>query len=368
MLPSRMRHRLLTFAATLAVACVAVLAPAPQAQAAPPDEWGFAFVDNPTVPLWTALNPAYQATSPVSPTVEGGKLSPGRFDVKFVGLALGGLGNVHVTAVNKKGYFCETVRWGSSGSDEIVGVQCFAPGGVKADTPFTVMWTVNSAVLPSPAGSYATVQYGAGGSVVQLYNSTGAGVTATPLGTGVVAVRFEKVGVGSQLTGDLQVTALNRQTVPRRCKVGAWDDQGTDIIAIVYCFDGAGVPTDADFTASYHRERSVISPLGPKYFGYVWSVQPLPPNAVETNFNDVFGGFGANAVTITGPHIVVVFPQILLNETHVQATAFGADPNYCTIAKLWSASGTDILAHVVCFDPAGNGAQDNAFVTITNRG
>ena len=42
----------------------------------------------------------------------------------------------------------------------IVDVQCHKPGGLPEDSRFTVLWTVSSGVLPSTAGSYASVQYG----------------------------------------------------------------------------------------------------------------------------------------------------------------------------------------------------------------
>jgi hypothetical protein len=360
------RSRTLAFAGSLVLGLTLAVALPTPAVAAPSDVWAFAYVDDPLVPPFTALNPAYYASSPPT-TASGGRLGVGRFQVRWKGIGVPRRGNVHVTAVDRSGRYCVVVSFGSSAGDEVVNVQCFAPGGIPDDSPFTVVWTMFTTVPLSP-GSFASVQYGAGVGPVQSYNSTGAGVTTTPLGPGVTAVRFEKVGVGHNLiTGNVQVTAQSRRSDPRWCKVGAWDDFGTDMIAIVHCYDASGSLVDSDFMASYHRERPVVAGFAPpKYFGYVWSRLPLTPNALETNFNYPVG-VGANVVTVVGPHTEVLFPQLVLNESHVQVTAFGPDPNYCTIARTWNPVGPDYLVDVLCFDPAGGRAPSEAFVTLTNR-
>lgn len=359
-----MRRLLVALTGTLVIAAAALLTAAAPAQAAPPpDRWGFAYVEDPTVPPWTLLDPAHQGTRPVSPVL-GGKVGTGRFQVRFTRLGLGPQGNVHVTAVDPRGSYCETVQWFLSGRDEIVEVQCFQPGGHPADTPFTVRWTYNSALPSGATGSFATLQYEAG-LVIQSYNSTGAGVSVVPIGTGLTFVRFEKVGIGGQLTGDLQVTALDRTGQPRWCKVLAWDDDRLDVVAKVACFDPAGRPLDSDYTASYHRERPVVSAAGPpKYFGYIWTQNPGLPS----NFNNPAGGVGLNTLTVSGSNLQVLYPALNLNETHVQATAFGTDPDYCTIGRLWSTVGADLLVDVLCFDPSGAPAAEEAFITATNRG
>jgi hypothetical protein len=363
--------RLLLAVAVLMLAGAGPVAtlPAKPAYAAPADRWGFALVDDPTVPAWTNLNPAFQATSPSSPVVQGGKVGTGRFQVRFLGLGIGSRGIVHVTAVQKKGNFCEIVRWFvMAGPDEVVEVQCFAPGGVPADTAFTVLWTLNATTVPSSAGTYASVHYGITG-FLETFNSTGASVTAKPVSTGVTQVVFEKVGVaGAGRTGNLQVTAVSRTGDPRRCKIGGWDPSNADMVVNVLCFDAAGNLVDTEFTASYHRERSVLTALGPpKYLGYVWSNALASSAAPQTNDNSVAGGFGANVVWYPFGDIEVQFVTLHVDEDTIQVTAVGADPNYCTIAKRWLVSTTDIYMHAICFDPAGNIVPEDAFITLTNR-
>ena len=348
------------------MAAVVAGVPSP-AHAAPPDMWGFAYVEDPTVAPWTNLNPAYQATSPATPNVQGGKTGTGRFTVKFLGLGIGMVGNVHVTAVGK-GNYCETVRWDTNGVDEIVDVACFRPGGVPQDTRFAVMWTNNSVVVPTTV-SFASVQWIAGVGLKQFYNSTGAGVTITQVGTGAYSVRFQKVGTGhSQITGTVQVTAQDFAAQPRRCKVSGWDDAGTDMVANVYCFDAGSTLVDSGFTASFQRQRPILSADGPpKYFGYVWTPLSLPPSASQTNFNYPAGGYGLNTVTVSGSVTSVRFPLLAFALTHAQVTAFGNDANYCTLGRLWVASGSDLVVTAACFAPSGAPAVEEAFVAATNN-
>ena len=86
-----MRHRPIAFAATvLALATAAVVGLAAPANAATADRWGFAYVGDPTVPLWTNLDPSKQAgTWAPGPLAQGGKIAPGRFLVKFPSIGLG---------------------------------------------------------------------------------------------------------------------------------------------------------------------------------------------------------------------------------------------------------------------------------------
>lgn len=364
------RPRLLVIAAAL---LLGVLGLAPPAHGAPPppDQWGFGYVDKPTAPLWTLLDPAHQATS-LGTTVDGGKLGPGHFMVRFNGLGSATAptaGNVHVTAVDPAGHYCETVTWFSFGSGVLVEVRCFAPGGVADDSKFTVLWTLNVSTPSSLPGSFASAQFVVGTGVVQSYHSAGVPVDIKQIDTGAFYVRFNKVGAGgSRIGGNVQVTALNPAGAPRWCKVTGWDPGGADLTVLVGCFDATGARADTDFTTSYHRERPVVSALlPPKYLGYVWTLTPLPGLAAETNFNYLAGGFGLNTLTPNGSGHIVTFPTMAVDRTHAQVTAFGGNANYCTLGKPLSSSGLDLIVYSRCYTPAGIPVQDDALVTATNR-
>ncbi|MCZ7418378.1 MULTISPECIES: hypothetical protein [unclassified Micromonospora] len=350
----RLRH----LCAALAMVLAATLAvPGAPAAAATADRFGFAYVADPTVPVWTPLPAAYQFGSwAAGPVATGGKVAPGRFLVRFPNIGLGARGNAHVTAVARDGRFCQLVRWGSSGADEIVDVQCFRPGGTPTDTPFTVLWTVSSGVLPAGVGAYASAQV-LSNVLAQSYNSAGAPVTVANVGVGIYALRFLAVGTAGTLSGNVQVTAQQPNAQPRRCKILRWGATGPDVLVYVACHDPAtGALMNSDFTASFHRERSVYASFGPpKYFGYL-----ATPFVGPTNYSHPLG-VGANGFGPTGLGTYTVkFPALHEKSTTAQVTAIGDDPSYCTIQSRWAQFGSDAVLPVSCFSNAGR-PQDSEF-------
>ncbi|GLL07824.1 hypothetical protein GCM10017581_095820 [Dactylosporangium matsuzakiense] len=346
------RRFVAAFTAVLAAALL-LLVPGSPAAAATADRFGFALVDNPAVPTWTVLPAPYQFGSWASPAAAtGGKVATGRFLVRFPGIGAGARGNVHVTAVARDGRFCETVRWYSSGLDEIVDVQCFKAGGSPADTPFTVLWTVSSGVLPTGTGAYASLQV-TGNTLTQAYNSTGGPVSVTPVAVGVYAVKLAGVGLASGVqAGNVQVTAVQPNAQPRRCKILKWGAAGADVVGYIACHDPVtGAPMNSDFTASYHRERSVYASFGPpKYFGYL-----ATPYGGPTNFSYPLG-VGANGWGPLGTGTYTVkFPVLHEKATTAHLTAIGDGPGYCTLLDKWVLAGAaDAVVPVACFDNAGN--------------
>jgi hypothetical protein len=346
------RSRLRAVAVT-ALLAAAALVPTQPAAAATADRFGFAYVEDPTVPPGTPLAASYQFGSwPSGAVATGGKVATGRFVVRFPKIGFGARGNVHVTAVADDGRFCEIVRWNSSLVDELVDVQCFKAGGGPADTPFTVLWTVSSGTVnPATDGAYASAQVVSGG-LAQSYNSAGGPVSGGAVAFGIYLVRF--AGVGSpagDLAGDVQVTAQQPNAQPSRCKILRWDTAGSDVAVYVMCHNPAtGKAAPGDFTISFHRERSVYASFGPpKYFGYL-----ATPSTGQTNFQYPLG-FGANGFGPTGSGTYIVkFPVLHEKFTTAHVTAYGDDPGYCTIEQLWFQSGTDAAVPVDCFDNAGN--------------
>ncbi|GIJ21128.1 hypothetical protein [Micromonospora lutea] len=351
----RLRH---LCAAVAVILAAALLSPVTPATAATADRFGFAYVKDPTAPTWTPLPAAYQYGSwTPGLTATGGKVALGRFLVRFPNIGLGARGNAHVTAVARDGRFCELVRWYGSGTDEVVDVQCFRPGGTPADTPFTVLWTFSSGVLPAGVGAYASAQV-TSNLLVQAYNSTGAPVTVATVGVGIYAVRLSGVGAPTgELSGNVQVTAQQPNAQPRRCKILRWGASNAEVVVYVACHDpGTGAAMNSDFTVSFHRERSVYASFGPpRYFGYL-----ATPFAGPTNYSYPLG-VGANGFGPTGIGTSIVkFPALHERHTTAQVTAIGDGPSYCTIQELWAQIGSDAVLPVACF--ANNGRlQDNQY-------
>ncbi|MFI6066870.1 hypothetical protein ACIA47_16665 [Micromonospora sp. NPDC051227] len=360
-----MRLRSLVTTALAAVLAVGALAPPTPAAAATADRWGFAYVKDPTVPAWTVLDTSRQwgswKTAFPAAWADGIKLAPGRFQVRFPQIGASSRGVPHVTPVNRTGHYCEVVRWFQSGADEIVDVQCHKPGGTRDDTPFTVLWTTSSGVLPAGT-AHAYVQWSSG-LVVQSYNSTGVVNTVGPLGVGQYLVRLPGVGLAGLLAGNVQVTAVQPNAGPRRCKVNSWSAVGTGVQVYVFCYDQAGAFINTDFVLSYHRRRPVIGSLGPpSYFGYLGTAVGGP-----TNDNSVLG-VGANTVAPLAPagRYLATFPQVGLKETHAQVVAQGTGSNYCHLTQPWTYT-TNADVDVICFDNAGVVIPHRFLATFTSR-
>ncbi|WP_327039398.1 hypothetical protein [Micromonospora maris] len=360
--------RLRSFVSTALAAVLAAagaLMPAAPAAAATADRWGFAYVKDPTVSVWTVLDTTRQwgswKTAFPGAWADGIKVAPGRFQVRFPQIGAGSRGVPHVTPVNRTGHYCEVVRWGQSGADQIVDVQCHRPGGARDDTPFTVLWTTSSGTVPA-ATSHAFVQW-AGGALTQSYNSTGMGNGAGAFGVGQYVVRLPGVGQSGVLAGNVQVTAVQTNALPRRCKVYSWSPVGTTVQVEVFCYDQAGAPVNTDFVLSYHRDRPVIGSLGPpSYFGYLGTAV-----GGLTNYNSVFGS-GANTVVPVAPtgRFLATFPQLGIRETHAQVVAQGPGSNYCHLTLPWSYT-TDAEVDVICFDNAGVITPHRFLATFTSR-
>ncbi|MER7459610.1 hypothetical protein [Micromonospora sp. NPDC126480] len=359
--------RLRSLAAALAAVLAAgALAPPAPAAAATADRWGFAYVKDPTVPAWTVLDTTRQwgswKTAFPADWAQGAKVAPGRFLVRFPHIGTGSRGVPHVTPVNRTGHYCEVVRWYQSGADQIVDVQCHKPGGTREDSPFTVLWTTSSGVLPAgSAHAYAQVTAGAG--LAQSYNSTGALNGVGALGVGQYTVKLPGVGLAGVQAGNVQVTAVQPNALPRRCKVYRWFAAGTDVVAYVSCFDHAGTPTNSDFTLSYHRRRAVVGSVAPPTrFGH------LDASAGgATNDNSVLG-VGANSIAALAPagRYLATFPQLGVRETHAQVVAVGSGPNYCHLTQPWSYA-LDAGVDVICFDGAGVSTPHRFLVAFTSR-
>ncbi|WP_370948399.1 hypothetical protein AB5J62_12640 [Amycolatopsis sp. cg5] len=352
---------------SIILALLAALLAAPgSAQAASPAKWGFAYVDNPTATAWTTLDPTHQWGSwkTTAPGLSAeGRLVGGVYQVKFPAIGTGGarpVGLAHVTAVGGgTNNYCHLVRWFQEAADEIVEVKCQAARSVSpAPTRFTVVWTLSPGVTGGQ-GTHAYFHWATG----ERYNSTGGSVMVT--GTNPYLVQFTGVGAPTgPLTGNVQVTAVGQYQQALRCKVMEWKGTVT-VSASVYCFTVTGqVPSGVDFTASYHRERSIIGaapPEPPKAFGYL-----LCQNGTVIARYPV--GVGCGQV---GPaKYATVFPGQQVNETHAQVTAYGPGPGvaapgdpatYCTLASIW----VNAQPPVNCFDSTGRPSLNGFFTAFT---
>ncbi|GII75881.1 hypothetical protein Sru01_08630 [Sphaerisporangium rufum] len=336
--------RLLIAAALLATGLAATAGPA---GAAVPDNWGFALVDTTSgVP-----DPNHQAGSWPAPDVvtvfPGG---PGQTYVKFPKIA-SKRGVAHVTAISQTGQWCQVQKWGPSGSDEIVVVQCYLYGGTPAWSRFTVVFEESSGALPAPE-AFATIAWD-GGSIISEYNSSLGVNTVTPTSTGVWTVWLPGVGSSGQ-AGDIQVTAVD-SSAPARCKVSAWSPSLGGQKIQVRCHDATSIPYKTGWNLTYHRERAVTgAAIPPKYFGYVFDNMPANPGPYTpvpagVSYNSV-GSFNEIRSAAVGQRLVT-FHKIGVLPDHVQVTAFGPGPEYCNLVTTWATYGMEVIVrNVVCYN------------------
>lgn len=360
----RLRRTLVALLTTALGAALAATALAPAAQAAVPDRWAFAFMNNPTPPAGFLMDPTRQWKSDNVPDSTVSPLVPGRYRVKFPNIASAN-GVAHVTAVAGDPRWCQVWNYYASGADQIVEVQCYKYTGAVV-TPdwsaFTVMYSTSSGPLAGP-GTYAYVQGKSTGGTATSYNPFGLVNTVTHggIGTGVYKVFLPGVSTGL-FDGNLQVTAQHPNS-PRRCKIDFWNPGGGGLDVVVRCYDHTGAPADSWFDLTYHRERSVYGAFSPpRYFAYLWSNGFPGPSS----YNSVGS---INTMSSAGPGLAYVeFHKVGFREGHVQVSGYRSGASYCNLQNVWGLSGAVVLVrNVICWSAAGAPVTPEFFVSYSSR-
>jgi hypothetical protein len=352
---SRMYRQAMHRLARVAVALTAVagaLALAAPAHAALPDAAGFV--------LWNGGATVPSGTWPAATTVVPG--APGQYKITFAGLAARG-GVVHVTAVNDAPRWCQAAAWVASGTDEVVLVNCYAPGGTPAATAFSAFFE-SSSRPPAPInGRFGYVDSNPNALILSEYNSSGAANGVSVLGIGQWLVKLPGLGTTGPVDGSVQVTAVNPAT-PARCKVIRWVSTPGDQLVAVACFDAFGAPFPTRFTMTYQYNQSLYGAgWPPRQFGYAWNAPPLGP--ASTNFNSQLGA-GANGILPSGTGLsLVTFPNLgAAPPDNIQVTAAGPGPEFCGLSTFWVHSGpTIVVRNVSCYDSLG--VRTNTGFTIS---
>ncbi|GII83893.1 hypothetical protein Ssi03_18830 [Sphaerisporangium siamense] len=344
----RLRNVLLRILCVVSALAAGLTAAGTSARAAVPDRWGFAVVDvqNGVPDL------SHQAGSwAPGPTVTVTPGAVGQVYVKFPQIGIPSGGVVHVTAITQTGQWCQVQKYTASGPDEIVAVRCYKYGGTPQFTPFSIVFSQSTGLLPAPKAFGYLLWTGA--AIGTQYNSAGGGNTVTPLSTGVWRVRLPGLGSAGQ-AGGFQATAVNPDK-PARCKVSDWTPLAAEQVIIVRCHNATNVPADSGWTLTYQRERAITgAAVPPKNFGYIFDTTPANPGpytpvppAITYNslgsFNEIQGaGTGLRLVT---------FHKVGVLQDDVQATAYGPGPEYCNLLAVWATFGNEALVRdVACYN------------------
>lgn len=335
------------------------------AQAAVPDHWGFAFVNNPSVAGVPVLS--HQAGSwPAVFHVHSAPAAGMRVLVRFPRIASKN-GVVHVTAVNQGAVWCQALSWVPSGPDEVVGVRCYKAGGAPVFSPFTVMYTTSSGAAPA-GPQYGYVHFSPASGIVARYNSAGGVNTVTPGLVGVWAVKMPGLGSAVQ-QGNVQVTAVN-PTVAAKCEVQKWAWGPGAQAFIVRCFNGGTTPLKTGWTLTYNNVRAVTGTV-PKNRAYTFDNKPLlagpyVPAPPGINFNSLGG---TNNVRSAGGGLrLVTFPREGLLPDTVLVSPFRSGPGFCNLLTVWATVGgpTGVLVRdVACYTAGGAHKNTASLVTYT---
>lgn len=350
---ARWKWRIAGGAVALAAGGVA-LAVAVPAQAAVPDRFGFVLYNG------AAVVPT--GTFPAATTVAPGL--PGQYKVTFPGVGAKG-GIVHVTPINPKAHWCQVEKFGLSGTNEVVIIGCYLPGGVRDKTAFSLVYTSSSG-KPLTPGAYGYVDAQPTGALVSQYNSAGAANSVTHTAPGRWVVKLPGLATPGPQAGSLQATAVNAGT-PARCKVNNWASSAAGQQVVVWCFNSAGALADTRFQLSFQYQRAVYGGANPpKLFGYLWYHPPLGPPV--TNVNSLLGP-GANSATPAGTGLTLLqYKAIAAPPDDVQVTAFGGKNEFCGLLTAWVRSGSTVIVRdVVCWTNSGTQFTTGFFAAYASR-
>ncbi|NUT36291.1 MAG: hypothetical protein HOV79_24815, partial [Hamadaea sp.] len=332
------------------------------AQAASPDYWAFAYLDDPNPPPGYVTDVHYQSNS-VCPWLHTSVTHYGSGVYELRVPCVGGgpdPGVVHVTAVDPKGHYCKVGKWDNSGPDVFAYVFCFDRFGSPDPSRFTFLFS-NGPAVPPP-GAYAYVWWNPWSGVSSSYNSTGAPNAANPVGSGLWEVYLTGLGpIGTH--GNLQATAVDSGPDAFRCKIVKWGQSAADQYVVVGCFDGNNRPRDdVGWTLSYSAKTPVhgsVSP--PDHYAYLWS------DLGGTMIDDYNSVGSLNAVApLGGGQYEIVHRLVGYRQTTIQVTAIGSDEAYCVLTDLWKVSVPDVFAWVSCWDGFGNPAKSGFFESYTS--
>jgi hypothetical protein len=335
----------------------------PAAQASIPDHWGFAYVSTPT----GTPDLSHQAGSWPAPfhvhTTAG---APGQVFVRFPQIA-SSAGVVHVTAVIDIAVWCQAQRWHPSGTDEIVAVRCYKPGGAPVFAPFVVTFSQSSASTLAPPLAYGYVHFEPGSGIVTSFNSAGAANTVTPGGTGVWTVTLPGLG-SATLAGNVQVTAVN-PAAAAKCELQHWTPGATGQSFVIRCFDATINPLSTGWTLTYQAGRAVVG-TQPMFFGYSYDNQPANPGPyapapAAVNFNS---SGAVNTLQRAGGGLrLASFPGIGQAPNTVLVTGVQTGPGFCNLNTVWATVPPNVIVRdVACYTAAGAFSGQRFMITYSS--
>jgi hypothetical protein len=166
------------------------------------------------------------------------------------------------------------------------------------------------------------------------------------IATGTYLVGFR--GLGNSKNSNVQISAYGSTT--NYCTSGGWrSPNGTDVLAIVYCFDLTGAAADSGFTLLYQARTSWA--FANSALGFFLGNNPTSAAYAPLGTYSFNSGAAANTATRSGiGSYEALIPGVGgFTGGHVQVTAVSKVATRCNVAE-WSPGDVDLT----CVDHAGN--------------
>jgi hypothetical protein len=320
---------------------------------------GYVLAANPTTASYTPISAdsynSYRAINTVT------RASTGVYTVTFPDLASGG--TVDVTACGANVH-CSTSGWSHSGagvgSAESVGVNCFDSAGAPADAAYDVSFVdpAGQAGSINPSNDsfgfvLADTPTSASYTPSSQYNDLSLANTITRASAGVYTVSFTGLApVPTTDQGTAKVTAYATNDV---CVGGPWTKSTSSSAELltVRCTTPAGVPADAQFTATYAADLALAGAPGSPT-AYLSTTAPsftAAYNVMATwSFNST-GGTNQVQRTSVGNYSVTL-PGLTAGTGDVQVTSLVTAATSCR-TNGWSAGAGGTTVSVECVNSAG---------------
>jgi hypothetical protein len=214
-----------------------------------------------TAILASSFNSALGGTAAVTPSGSGGSYAVTFNDLGTTSFAGGARGNVQITAEGTSNVRCRITNWGGA-PNLVVSLQCNAPDGSLAATPFAVGFYRKA--MPAPTGfpasnAYAWVTAAGVPSMMYNYNNSGVAntVVATPPGNYQI-----NISNATFINSSMMVTPYGGALAGNVCSIVNWGAG----FANVECRDRLGALVDSAFSFSYSTSGPAPSQQG----GHAW--------------------------------------------------------------------------------------------------
>jgi hypothetical protein len=207
--------------------------------------------------LASKFNSADGGTAPVSAIGSGGNYSVTFIDLGTASGLGGDGGNVQITAEGTTSVRCRTLAWGGA-LNLVVNLQCNAPDGSLAATPFAVAYYRRT--TPAPTGFPASTAYAwvtTAGTAPLMYNYNNSGVpnTVIPVPPGKYQITISNA---TNLNASMMVTPYGGALAGNVCSIVNWGAG----FANVECRDRLGALVNSAFSFSYATSGPAPSQQG----------------------------------------------------------------------------------------------------------